>query len=287
MSHPGFYKDLGKSANDLLNKGFPVNDKWAWKVELNAPSSCVSFVPSITKEESNIAGQLQGKFKLPKVDATVTADLKGDIKTELVAPRLLLDDLKGTANITVNPQKGELSELKPSVEFSHKFFTTTLSFTTGKSTAAAGTLVVGSAEKGVAVGVEAEVQPETSSLTTLNVTAAYTKSKLNFTTFYRSKQVPKHTSVCGLSFFTKKDDKTSIAVEFLFNAEKGPSVSLGTSSVLNDTATLKSRLNSSGLLGFALTQKLNGPVSLGLGADINLTQNNGPAIRTGVKLALF
>jgi len=292
------FKDIGKSSNDLLKKGFPVNDKFAFRAELDSTSqSGIQFLPYLQETQTKtVEGELKTKFEYRSFAFTAIGNLKEDVSLE-VSPTKATNGFKWTA--TANSNMSDFVERlkgKLGVELRNDITSTALSVESavkrgGKSEDAPKFLlssVVGLKESGIAVGIDVEVAPSTQEFKSLNGALALSKADLDLTFFSKTK-VGGSTTV-GTNYFQKypfrgRDILLAGELEFELSSKK-PTLTLGAQFKPDDDTTVKTRASSKGLVGVSITEKWRGPLSVTLATDLNVLGGEGnPPFQYGVKLA--
>jgi len=197
----------------------------------------------------------------------------------------------------------EKAKVKGTVEFRNDFTTTSFSgeypFRKGgnksdESSKLNISTVLGSKEKGVAVGVDTEVSLSTLQPKNLNLTVAFNKPDVDFSIFSKTKYGG--SSSIGANYFQKyksagtedKDIQLGGELEFNLSDPNSKTFVLGSSFKPSSASTFKTRFDSKGILGFAYTEKWSGPLSVTFGADWNIISNEANAhapFHYGVKLA--
>jgi hypothetical protein len=285
-----------QSLNDLLKKGFPSAEKYAFRVEFdNTSSSGTQVTPHLQRTfDNNTEGELKVKCNCKDYQTTSTENLKQDVSFEFGTAKHSARGVKWTLNLSsnlsdfVDKSKGKFTgEFKndfsnSSVVFEHPFKQQSESKLTLNS-------VFGSKEKGLSAGVDSEISISSHSLQTLNAAIACNKKDIDISLFLKKKFGNSGGVTVGTNYFQKvenstwKDLQVGGEVSYGFN-EKATAFTLATSFKPADASTLKARYDSKGLLGFLYTEKWNGPLSVSFGSDFNLL-NPGNPIQHSIKLA--
>jgi len=300
MSFP-LFKDISKSANDLLKKGYPSAEKYAFRVEFDTTSSSgIQITPFLQETlEKSIEGELKTKFTCHDHQFTTTGNMREDVTFEISPSKHSSKGIKWTANVSSNmtdfmdKAKGKLTlELKKDFTTSSLSAEHSLKHSSGqKSDDSKVTFnsVFGSQEKGVSVGFDTELSLSTFSFKNVNAAIAYNKSDIDISLFSKMK-IGGSTSV-GANYFQKlatdkwKDAQVAGELSFDLN-DKSSAFALGASFKPAEPSSFKSRFDSKGLLGFVYTEKWSGPLSVTFGSDWNiLGSNNASPFQYSIKLA--
>jgi hypothetical protein len=294
------YKDVTKNATELLKKGYPSSEKYAFKVEFDSTSSSgLQATPWIAEnQDKTIEAELKTKFPLRDFTVTTTGNLKEDVSFEISPAKNYSNGFKWTANLNTNltnvsdKAKGKVTlELKNEKLTSNLVFEAPLRQSGGKSddSKLTANAVFGSKEKGLSTGFETEFSLSSFSLKNVNTTVSYNKDDSEAAIFTKTK-LGGSTNV-GANYIHKlsnsswRDTQLGAEVSYDIN-DKSSSFTLGASYKPSDSSTLKTRFDSKGLLGFVYTEKWNGPLSVTFGSDWNvLGAANASPFQYSIKLA--
>jgi len=299
------YKDIGKNANDLTNKGFVSADRYQWKLEVDTTSdNGVQFLPSLSQASSGILeGELKSKFKACNSSFTVSGNLKQELSIEAASDKPLKGLVKPTLTLsTLMDNPLERSKIKIQTEFRGNYgnLTALLELPVSRflrdpspkseQLKANVTAVVGLSDYGVSTGAEVEVAPENGQIRALNLVLSYAQSNLEVSAFSKRRD---NSFTLGANFYQKLP-ATSRLRDAVVGAElthdlsdKPPTITIAGSTKPDETSTVKSRISSKGILGLAYTQKFNGPFAVTFGADLDvLRAREAGALQWGVKLAV-
>jgi len=185
------FKDLGKQANDLLNKGFFEHEKYHFKVEGSLSSqNGVKATPSvqISSTDKTLAGSV--KTVLPcscGYTTTITGDLKSAFKLEVVSDTWKRGIFKPTFELSTNTKTLINSlKIKKTVDIATGFGGSTVGFTynvaSGSPQLNFSIVGVRKLESGVgAIGVETDITQGKD--IPLNIAASLTSSSLTASFF--------------------------------------------------------------------------------------------------------
>jgi voltage-dependent anion channel protein 2 len=291
--NPGAYKDLGKDASDFLNKNFLEAD---WKGELNAvAANGATFKTTLTKTDGGVSTSVEDKIKTAAGELTTVIDNNKDIKLTLSKKKVFAGlDATVEASSNTNQLVAGL-KVKGTVEYFHDLGTfnsnVSVPFGNGPITSVS-SCVLGSKEKGVAVGAEVEMNAVRAQFTRFDTIFTYTKSSSIIGVFTRSKRDITTNALAnkaGFNVFHKvanSPSNTTVAFETVYDLKTSQiGFTAATGFKPDDTTTVKARLNNSGVLSLAYTQQLLAPFTVSLFANANLLNVEGPdSIRFGTKL---
>jgi len=284
MAFP-LFKDVGKSNNDLLKKGFPANDKFLFRVELDSTSqSGIQFIPHIQETQAKtLEGELKSKFEYKNLNFTAIGNLKEDVSLE-ATPTKATNGFKWTlvANSNMSNFVDRLKG-KCTLELRNDFTTSALSIEGtlkkdgGKSEDNPKILfssVFGLKERGVFGGIDLEIAPTSQDIKTVNTALGLTKSDSEISLFSKTK-VGTSTTVGAIYFqkypYLSRDILLGGELAYDLNSKKPtPTLTLGSQFKPDDDTTIKTRVDSKGQVGLAITEKWRGPLSVTLAADLNV-----------------
>jgi hypothetical protein len=305
MAFPLLYKDIGKNANDLTNKGFVGTDRYQWKVEIDTTSdNGVQFLPSLSQASSgSLDGELKAKFKAFNFSFTASGNLKQELSLEAASDKALRGLVKPTLTLSTlvdNPieraklkaqteLRGNYGNLTGSLELPVAKFLREVAFKPEQPKAIV-SAVVGLKDYGVSLGAEVEVSPENGQVRSFNSILSYAQSNLEVAGF--SKRRDSNMTV-GANFYQRlpASDRlrdAAVGAELTHDfSDKPPSLTIAGTNKPDETSTIKGRVSSKGILGLAYTQKFNGPFTVTVGADLDvLRARDVGSLQWGVKLAV-
>jgi len=306
MSFPPLFKEQGKNANDLLHKGFPSSDRFAWRVEFDSISkNGVQFTPYLQQTTKSLEGELKSKFKTGSVSWTVLGNLKEEVSFE-VGKNESWNGFKPTLTFTSTVRDViERFKLKPAFEYRSEYGNSTLSLELPLSSAPSShesaqqskealttypkgyfSLVLGHKDCGFAAGADVEVSTNNYDLKALNTAGSFNSSDLELSVFSKTKFGGSTT--LGVNYFQRltRSNWKDLAVggELTYDG-KSPSLSLGGTFKPDDASSVKTRINTNGLLGLSYTQRWGGPFTVTFSNDFHLTSHTDPA-QFGIKISL-
>jgi len=292
------FKDLGKSANDLLNKGYIEQEKYNWKVELtNSSANGVKITPSVSKvQDQPLTGSVKTAIPLRNgFTSTLTYDLKSNLKLEINTDSYLRNSVKPSLEITTSSDKDLVNNLKfkQTVDVATSWGGATFGFTVPSTFSSpvynASIVATRPCNSGsTAIGVESEFtsgNPIPLNLAASFITPAVTATF--FTNFFVGKA---NSSKYGVSFYgpVASNPSTLIGSELQYDSEgKATQLSIGASHKYDSSSNIKARINSRGIFGFVFTKKINDFLSLSFLADLNVREANNPnSLKYGVKITI-
>eukprot|EP01103_Thecamoeba_quadrilineata_P019329 TRINITY_DN7776_c0_g1_i1.p1 TRINITY_DN7776_c0_g1~~TRINITY_DN7776_c0_g1_i1.p1 ORF type:complete len:306 (+),score=78.45 TRINITY_DN7776_c0_g1_i1:26-919(+) len=293
------YKDLGKDANDLLNKGYVEQERYNWKVELtNSSASGVKITPTISKAQDQ---PLNGSIKTVVpfrngFNSTVTFDLKNLLKFEVSSVGYLRNSFKPSLEISTSSENLVNNlKIKQTVDFAASWGGATLGVTipsTFSSPAYNASLVTSRAigfDSVGAIGVETDFTSGKD--IPLNLATSFITPAVTATIFGNFVIGKAYSSRYGISFYgpvASAPLTTFIGSELQYDSEgKATQLSIGASHKFSSSINVKARINSRGIFGFVYSRKVNELLSLSFLADLNLREASNPnSLRYGVKLTV-
>lgn len=261
---PPSYKDLGKAANDLLGKDYPLGTQ-TLELKTRAPNG-VLFKGAIAKDDHRdaILGEVEGKYLDAKngVALTQTWLTNNTLKTQLEIENQLAKGLKFDLVGTLNPDKGAKSALITAIYRQPAFHGRAIvdplngpTITTDAVFGQDGFLA------GVDVKVDSQGQPKSYSAALGYSAPEYsvTLRALNALTAYQA------------SYYHRVNRDTEAGAIALYKTDKPNNVDLqvGAKTYLDAAAFIKAKVNNSGIVTLGYTQALRPGVkaSFGLALD--------------------
>jgi len=290
MAFP-LFKDLTKSVNDLLKKGYPSADKYAFRVESDTTSeSGIQFTPSIQKTASGVEGEMKAKFTARDATVTTVANLKEEVSLE-VSPTKAIRGFKwaaligSTASTFLEKLRGKLT-----IEHRTDYSTTAVSFDYAPTAGKGGdpvkanlSSVVGSKDAGFAGGFDVELS-QTGEMKAISLAVLYSRVDMDVSLF--SKNGTLGTTV-GANFFQKSPlfgRDTTVGGEITYDlGRRNTLLTLGAQFKPAETSTVKTRIDTKGLMGVSLSEKLRDNLTMTWTADWNVFGEG--VFQYGVKLA--
>ena len=267
---PPLAKDIGKAASDLLTKEFPTKDK-EFKVELRTKTSNgVEFFTTATSEGGAVTATFEESYNYKPYGVNLKGTLTsgGVFKTETSVTDQLLKNLK----VIVNTEGKE----KLTGGFEYK----TDAVTANGNVAKTGEKFVFT---GAAVfGWNKFLLGAQTSYPGLAPTGLLSYNGSDFTATVKAEKKSEKTTVTASYFHTVNSD-LQVAAEAKID-DKATALSLVTALKLDKDTSVKARLETSGTLGLAYSQKLNDYAKLTIGTSLDVA--NGGAHKYNFNLAL-
>jgi len=290
------FKDLGKQANDLLNKGFFEHEKYYFKVEGTlVAQNAVKATPSVQiSTDQTVAGSIKAVFPCTcGLTSTFTADLKNALKLEIASNSYFRGIFKPTLELSSNAKS-----LVNSAKFKQ-----TVDIATG----------CGGSSVGVTYALASGVPQLNFSLVgvrkfnlgtaAIGVETDYTQGKEIPINVAASFNIPSLTATIFGNFFLNKlqgryalslygplasSPSTTIGSELVYDGDgKATQITVGGNHTIDSNSSVKAKFNSRGIFGVVYSQKIQDSLTLSVLADVNLREINNPnSAKFGVKVAL-
>jgi voltage-dependent anion channel protein 2 len=261
---PTTYGDLGKSAKDVIGKGYHFS---LLKLELKTKTaSGVEFTSggSSNTDSGKVDGTLETKYKFSEYGTTFTEkwNTSNQLSTTVDVQDKILKGLKVTFDSTFSPQTGAKSG-KVKAEYKHDLVTVNSDVDINLG----GPLVNASAvvgHKGWLAGYQVAVDTGKSKLTKNNFCLGYSTGDFVLHTNVNDGQV------FGGSVYQKVNPNLETAVNLGWTANKNEtSFGIGAKYVLDKNASLRAKVNNSSQIGLGYQQKLRDGVTLTLSTLID------------------
>jgi hypothetical protein len=293
--NPGQFKDIGKDANDLLNKGY---DDYDTKFEINAVGLNASVKASFTKNQEKTSGSLEYKTKCEKCgDLTTTLDFGKSVKVSAVSKDKFIQKLDTTLEFSSNPAKlFDDAKLKLVTDYAHDAATISNSVTypvSGAGATLVSSLVVGSKEHGVVLGGEFELSAARSQLTRGEGALSYKKGSIALALFSKTNRDNTNNALnhkFGANLHYRLAAPASwnpinqLAFETVYNPKASNlDIAVAASAKPDATSTLKAKVNSNGNINVAFNKDLEKPLSVAVFAATSL--HSVSDVKLGLKLA--
>jgi voltage-dependent anion channel protein 2 len=265
------FKDLGKSARDLLTKDYPYEES---KVEVKSITASGLTFTSTGKRDSKgiVSAIIEGKHKVASY-ATVTDKVSsnGVLSGTLEFHDFGISGLKAVVDGSTNrPDSTKdsqplFSTAKTSFEFLHEHFTANGSFDFIKGPTLTASLVAGHA--GISVGGDTEYNVADKNLTRYSGILSIVRDDFTITGEIRESIGKKEGQQLALSYYHKIGRDIEVGGEFVRSRGTDSNVvTCGLSYVLDSDTTAKAKVTSNGELALALKQRLSPDVTVTLGA---------------------
>jgi len=261
---PVVYGDLGKSARDVFGKGYHFN---LMKLEVKTKTATgVEFTTEGTSNSENgkVAGALESKYKFKEHGLTITEKWNTDNKlsTKVDLQDKIMKGLKLTLDTSFSPQTGAKSGVLKT-EYKHDL----LSVNTETDLTLEGPTINGSAvigHQGWLAGYQMAFDTNKSKLKKNNFALGYVKGDCTIHGNVNDGDV------FGASIFQKVNPTLDTAVNVGWVASKNEtSFGIGCKYALDDSASIRAKVNNSSHVGLGYQQKLRDGVTLTLSTLID------------------
>jgi len=291
------FKDLGKQANDLLNKGFFEHEKYYFKVDGTLVSqNSVKATPSVQiSTDQTLTGSLKTVFPTSSgFTATLTNDLKDLIKLELASDSYIRGTFKPTLELSTNTKALTNSfKFKQTVDVATSWGGSSIGVTyalaTGIPQLNLSLVGVRSSKFGIgAYGVETDYTRGKD--IPINMAASLISPSFTATFFANFLLKKPQTAKYSISFFGPllSSPSTSIGSELQYDGDgKATQIAIGANHKIDLATSLKTRFNSRGIFGLVYSKKFQDSFTVSLLADFNVREIDNPnSAKFGVKVAL-
>jgi len=261
---PTTYGDLGKSARDVIGKGYHFS---LMKLELKTKTaSGVEFTSggSSNTDSGKVDGSLETKYKFNEYGTTFTEkwNTNNQLATTIDVQDKILKGLKLTFDSTFSPQTGAKSG-KVKAEYKHDLVTVNSDVDINLG----GPLVNASAvvgHKGWLAGYQLAFDTGKSKLTKNNFCLGYSTGDFVLHTNVNDGQV------FGGSVYQKVNPDLETAINLGWTAQSNDtSFGIGCKYALDKNASLRAKVNNSSQVGLGYQQKLRDGVTLTLSTLID------------------
>lgn len=277
---PPLFKDLGKSARDIFDKGYDYP-----KVKLSLKTKTESGVEFDTKGSHDLdtwrtCGSVETKLKFPEHGVTLSEqwNTKAELDTELTYEPCKVKGLKLSLSSSFFPSTGNKSA-KLKANYIREYFS---------GDAEVDMQMIGPVVGGSAVlmynGWYAGCK--------MTYNSATAKLSDNIGAFgYQGKDFTVHASLanvsdCTTSVYHKVSNKTEVGLNTTYNLQtSNAAVGLVGKYTMNDGAQMKAKVNNQGQVGIGYSQNLRDGVKLSLSALVEGKQiNTGGGHKLGLAL---
>ncbi|ORY68055.1 putative voltage-dependent ion-selective channel [Leucosporidium creatinivorum] len=266
---PPSWKDLGKSAADLLNKDYPLQGNQL-EVKTRAPNNVAFKVAGTRDAKSNaIAGDIEGKYVDPKngVTFTQTWTTANVLKTQVELENQIAKGLKLDVQAHLLPATQAKSAFVTAIYKQPSLHTRAL-LDVFKGPTFTADAVVG--RDGFLLGAESTYSVPTGSITRYAVGAGYAAPSYTVTLHGLA-----NLSVFSASYYHKVNKDVEAGAKAIWDSKSTTSnvgVEVGTKAYLDNTAFVKAKVNSVGVLALGYTQALRPGVKASFGVAIDTAQ---------------
>ncbi|WOO85708.1 Mitochondrial outer membrane protein porin [Vanrija pseudolonga] len=273
---PPSWKDLGKSASDLLQKDYPIHGT-SLEVKTLTPSNVTFKVAGTRDSKSNvIAGDIEGKYVDFKNGLTVTQawTTTNLLRTQVELENQIAKGLKLDLATTLNPEKSTKSAILTAI-YKQPSVHTRATVDLFKGPTFTADAVVG--HDGFLVGAEASYDVQAGSITRYAGAVGFSAPEyavslhgLNLSTFSASyyHKVSKDVEAGAKAIYDTKSTTRGVALE------------VGAKAYLDNAAFVKAKINNAGVLVLGYTQALRPGVKAAFGLALDTTKLNDSTAST-------
>ncbi|KAF9450562.1 hypothetical protein P691DRAFT_810097 [Macrolepiota fuliginosa MF-IS2] len=281
---PPSWKDLGKSANDLLGKDYPFHGA-TLEVKTQTPSNVAFKVTGNRDSKTDaISGDIEAKWVDRKHGLTFTEawTTSNVLRTTVEVENQIAKGVKLDLNTTLAPEKGTKTALFNAV-FKQSGLHTRAALDVFRGPTFTADAVVG--RDGFLFGAEAAYN-----VTEGNITRYATAVGYNAPEYAVTLQALNNLNTYTASYYHRVSRDTEAGAKALYDTKAthgGVVLEVGTKTYLDDSAFVKAKINNSGVLALGYSQQLRAGVraSFGLALDtqkLNDASPHGPAHKVGV-----
>ncbi|KAF9257486.1 hypothetical protein L218DRAFT_910319 [Marasmius fiardii PR-910] len=278
---PPSWKDLGKSATDLLQKDYPFATT-SLEVKTKTPSD-VSFRVFGTNDRGAVNGDLEAKWanKAHGITLTQTWTTSNTLKTLVELENQLAKGLKIDVNTALQPEKGTKSGTVGAIYKQSGFHTRGVLDVFKGPTFTADTVL---GRDGFLVGAEAAYNVTEGNITRYAAAIGYNAPEYAVT-LHGLNNLKTFTA----SYYHRVSADVEAGAKAIYDSKAttgGVALEVGAKAYLDPAAFVKAKINNSGVLALGYTQSLRPGVKLGLGVAIDTQKLNeispsGPAHKVG------
>jgi len=283
MPIPAF-SDIGKAANDLLNKDFYHAQQASLDVKLRALNGTNINVKGKQAFDSTTSGSIEAKHLIKERGLTITQNVTTgnlfDSKIEIVdavTPGLKIDlqNIFHPSKGVVNSQKINLAYKNPNLH--GRVFTT--HSTSDNNINAVVDLVAG--HEGFLVGAEAGYDLGKAAITQYSLGVGY-QTPL----YSASIMSTQNLQVIAASFYQKVNTAVEVSAKAGYDVQgaKPTGLELASKYKLDPLSFAKAKINDRGIAALAYSTKLNAGTTLGLGLSLDTNKLNEAGHKIGTSL---
>jgi voltage-dependent anion channel protein 2 len=271
---PPSWKDLGKSATDLLQKDYPIHGT-SLEVKTLTPSNVAFKVAGTRDSASNvITGDIEGKYTDFKNGLTVTQawTTSNLLRTQVELENQLANGLKLDLNTTLNPAKSQKAAILTAIYKQPSVHTRAVADVFKGPTFTADAVV---GHDGFLVGGEASYDVQAGKLNRYAAAIGYSAPEYAVT--IHSLQ---NLSIYSASYYHKVSKDVEAGARAVYDTKAttgGVSIEVGTKAYLDNAAFVKAKINNAGLLVLGYTQALRPGVKASFGLALDTAKLNDTA----------
>jgi len=267
---PPSWKDLGKSAGDLLQKDYPTSGT-TLEVKTLTPSNVTFKVAGVRTPSAEIFGDIEGKYVDFKNGLSVTQawTTTNILRTQVELENLVAKGLKFDLATSLNPAKGGKSAILTAIYRQPSLHTrATVDLFKGPTFTA--DTVVG--RDGFLVGAEASYDVQSGAITRYAGAVGFSAPEYAVTLHGLG-----NLSTFSASYYHKVSKDTEAGAKAIYDTKStlnGVSLEVGAKTYLDNAAFVKAKINNSGVLCLGYTQAIRPGVKAGFGLALDTTRIN-------------
>lgn len=269
---PPSWKDLGKSAGDLLQKDYPIQGT-SLEVKTLTPSNVAFKVAGVRTEDAQISGDIEGKYVdfkngLAVTQAWTTANV---LRTQVELDNLVAKGLKFDLATALNPAKSGKSAILTAI-YKQPSLHTRATVDLFKGPTFTADTVVG--RDGFLVGAEASYDVTSGAITRYAGAVGFSAPEYAVTLHGLG-----NLSTFSASYYHKVSKDVEAGAKAIYDTKStlnGVSLEVGAKTYLDNAAFVKTKINNSGVLCLGYTQALRPGVKAAFGLALDTTRINDP-----------
>jgi len=277
---PPSFKDVGKSASDLLNKDYPLNGN-TLEVKTRAPNNVAFKVTGTRDSKSNtIAGDIEGKYVDAKngLSFTQTWTTSNILKSQIELENQIARGLKLDLQAQLLPATRAKSAFVTAI-FKQPSLHTRAHLDVFKGPTFTADAVFG--RDGFLLGAESTYSVPSGAITHYAVGLGYATPILSVT-FHGLANL----SVFSASYYHKVNKDVEAGAKAVWDSKSTTSnvgLEVGAKAYLDNTAFFKAKINNAGVFCLGYTQALRPGVKASFGLALDTQKlSDAPATSTGV-----
>ncbi|KAK4686929.1 voltage-dependent anion channel protein 2, partial [Tremellales sp. Uapishka_1] len=268
---PPSFKDLGKSAGDLLGRDIPIGVT-TFELKTIAPSNVAFKVAGVSDNKSNVInGDIEGKYTdfsrgLTFTQAWTTTNL---LKTQVELENQIAKGLKIDVASVLNPAKGSKSVIVNGA-FKQPSLHSRASLDLFKGPSVSVDTVVG--RDGFLVGGEVGYDVGTGAISRYSAGVGYSAPEYAITI-----HALQNLSTFSASYYHKVSKDVEVASKAVYNTKSTTGdvgVEVGLKHYLDNSSFYKIKLSNAGVFGAGFTQALRPGVKVSLGLALDTARLN-------------
>ncbi|KAI8898478.1 eukaryotic porin/Tom40 [Globomyces pollinis-pini] len=278
--HPPSYSDIGKPANDLLGKDYPVGSA---KLEVNTTTpNGIKFTVNGNKDNKSghIASDIKAKFtdKAKGLVFTETWTTNNVLGAQLELTDSIAPGLKLDLNASLLPEKGT-KNAKAGLEYKQEHVFTRSSLDLFKGPTLYGDVVIGN--EGFVLGADVAYDVSDAKVTKYGLAAGYIAPLFSVSVLSANKF-----NVFTASYHQKVTSEVEAGAKAVWNKavpDSNVGIEVGTKVLLDKTTFFKAKVDNQGRLGLGYTNTLRPGIKMAVGGLFDTTRLNADVHKLGVQ----